>query len=224
MKERNKLIIAIVAVVLIVVVVVGATYAYWSWSTNSAQATTIEFTVPTKDSQLSASLAGGGTTTVSNLAPAACTNSTYAMKKAVVLTYKNLTTQAAQVKATLTVSNWNQPHTGTLRLSNLHYALTTGTAGGDNCNSGTNRTLVAGGTNSAFVTSGALPNGSNYTGLNNTVILDVPANTAETSKTYYLWVWLDAGDNGSNTGATVTDPMQDITFKLTWTGTIENVT
>ena len=215
MKKRNKIIIAIVAVLLITVAVVGATYAYWSWSTNTTQRTIVNFTVPTQDNQLSASLAGGGTTTVSNLAPAACTNGTYAMKKTLTLTYKNLTTQSAVVKGTLTVSNWNQPHTGTLRLNNLHYALTTGTAGGDNCNAGTNRTLLAGGANSTFVTSGALINDI-------TLKSNIAANTSSGSETYYLWVWLDSNDNGSNSGATVTDPMQDLTFTLTWTGTITN--
>lgn len=214
MKEKNKLIIAIICVIMIVVVVIGATYAYWQWTTNSAQQTAVEFTVPTKDAQISASLAGGATTTVSNLAPAACTNATYAMKKAMTLTYKNLTTQTASVKATLTVSNWTQPHSGSLRLNKLHYALTRGSAAGEDCAAGTNRTLVAGGSSSTFVTSGAL--------INNIEILSVPANTSESTETYYLWVWLDSSDNGSNSGSTVTDPMQDLTFTLTWTGTISN--
>ena len=214
MKERKKLIIAIISVVLIIIAVIGATYAYWQWTTNSAQQTAVEFTVPTKDAQLSASLNGGATTTVSNLAPAACTNATYAMKKAMTLTYKNLTTQTASVRATLTVSNWTQPHAGTLRLNNLHYALTRGSAAGGDCAAGTNRTLVAGGSTSSFVTSGAL--------INNIEILSVPANTAQNTETYYLWVWLDSEDDGANTGSAVTDPMQDLSFTLTWTGTISN--
>ena len=217
MKERNKLIIAIVAVVLIIVVVIGATYAYWQWSTNTNQATNVKFTVPTQDELLGATLNGGGSTTVSNLAPAACTNATYAMKKQITLTYYNQTSQTASVKGTLTVSNWSQPHTGTLRLNKLHYALTTGTNGGTGCDKGT---VLAGGTTSSFVTSGAL--------INNVEIKSVPARTgtkaAPKSETYYLWVWIDSTDNGSNTGSTVTDPMQDLSFTLTWTGSIANVT
>ncbi len=214
MKERDKIIIAVVAVLLITVAVVGATYAYWQWTTNTTQQTAVTFTVPNKDDQLSASLAGGGTTTVSSLAPAACTNATYAMKKEMTLTYKNLTTQPASVKATLTVSNWTQPHTGTLRLNKLHYALTTGSAGGSGCDAGTNRTLVAGGSSSSFVTSGAL--------INNIEIKAVPANTAQDSQTYWLWVWIDSSDNGSNSGSTISDPMQDLSFTLTWSGSIAN--
>lgn len=217
MKERNKLIIAIIAVVLIIIVVIGATYAYWQWSTNTAQRTNIKFNVVGSVSNLmGANLNGGGSATVSNLAPAACTNATYAFKKQVTLTYYNQTSQNADIKATLTLSNVNQPHSGTLRLNNLHYSLTTGSNAGNGCTSGT---VVAGGTSSAFPA---------FT--NNTKIIDnVTIKTATAgqgtsasplSETYYLWVWIDSADNGSNTGGTVTDPMQDLSFTLTWTGTM----
>lgn len=217
MKERNKLIIAIIAVILIIAVVIGATYAYWQWSTNTTQATNVKFTVPTQDKLLGATLNGGGSTTVSNLAPAACTNSTYAMKKQISLSYFNQTSQTASIKATLTVSNWTQPHTGTLRLNNLHYALTTGTNAGNGCDKGT---VVAGGSSSSFVTSGAL--------INNIEIKSASAGTGTSTEpateTYYLWVWIDKNDTGSNTGSTVTDPMQDLSFTLTWTGSISTPT
>ena len=213
MKERTKYIIAIIAVISIIVVVIGATYAYWQWSTNSNEEVNVIFNTG-NSVPITAYINGNGTTTVSNLLPAACTNQTYALQKEVVLTYENLTPQPAIVKATLTVSNWNQPHSGTLSLNKLHYALTTGTAASGGCNAGTNRTLVTGGSNTSFVTSGAL--------INDVQILSVPANTARTSKTYYLWVWLDSSYEGTNSGSAVTDPMQDLTFTLTWSGTMSN--
>ena len=216
MKERDKLIIAIVAVALIVIVVVGATYAYWQWSSNTAQRTNVAFTVPGSNSMMGATLNGGGSATVSNLAPAACTNSTYAFKKTVTLTYYNQMPQAADIKATLTLSNVSQPHSGTLRLSNLHYSLTTGTNAGNSCTSGT---VVAGGSTSAFP---AFTNGTKL--LDNVTIKTAAANTGTASQpqsaTYYLWIWIDSEDNGSNTGGTVTDPMQDLSFTLTWTGSM----
>lgn len=215
--DKKKLIGTIIGVVAFAALIAGATYAYWQWSTNTAQATNVKFTVPTQDKLLGATLNGGGSTTVSNLAPAACTNSTYAMKKQISLSYFNQTTQTASIKATLTVSNWVQPHTGTLRLNNLHYALTTGTNAGDGCDKGT---VVTGGSNSSFVTSGAL--------INNIEIKSAPAGTGTSTEpateTYYLWVWIDKNDNGSNTGSTVTDPMQDLSFTLTWTGSISTIT
>ena len=123
MKERNKLIIAIIAVALIVIVVVGATYAYWQWTSNSAQNTAVTFTVPNKDAQLSASLKGGGSTTVNNLAPAACTNSTYAMMKPLLLTYANNTDQTARVKATLTITSWTAGGTFQQEIYNIYTML-----------------------------------------------------------------------------------------------------
>ena len=216
MKERDKLIIAIVAVVLIIIVVIGATYAYWQWSSNTAQRTNVSFTVPNSASVMGATLNGGGSSTVSNLAPAACTNGTYAFKKEVTLSYYNQTPSTADIKATLTLSNVSQPHSGTLRLNNLHYSLTTGTNAGNSCTSGT---VVAGGSTSAF------PAFTNGTKLLNAVTIKTAAANSGTSasplsETYYLWIWIDSGDNGSNTGGTVTDPMQDLSFTLTWTGSM----
>ena len=209
MKNNKKLIIAIVAVISIIAVVVGGTYAYWTWTTAENQRTTVGFTV---EGGGYANLEGGGSVTVQNLAPAACTNSTYAMKRRITLTYQNTQSQALPITGTLTVSNWTQPHTGTLDLSKLHYALTTGSAAADNCNTGTNRTLVAGGADSTFVTSGALIN-------NATLVASAPANmTTEGSQTYYLWVWLDSTYTHENVGTTISDPMQDLSFTLTWSG------
>ena len=208
MKERNKLIIAIIIVIAIIAVVVGATYAYWQWQTSSEQQTDVSFTIMSSGSQLNATLIGGGTTAISNLAPAACTNATYAFKKEITLNYTNLTSQAAKVNATLTVSGFNQPHSGSLDLSKLHYVLNTSSA---NC---TSATVLSGGTNSSFVKNGAL--------INNLKIKDVPANTSSGSQKYYLWVWIDKNYTSMNTGNTISDPMQDLTFKLTWSGSITN--
>ena len=212
MNERNKLIMAVVAVMMIVAVVVGSTYAFWQWSTNSSQSTTVNFTVPTGDQQLSASISGG-TISVSRLAPTACTTAkhAYAMSQPLTVTYKNQTTQTASLKATLAVSGWTQPHTGTVDLSKLHFTLSKGSSAGSNCTSGT---IVKGGSSSSFVSTGNL--------INNEEILSVPANTAETSETWYLWVWIDSSYSGGNSGSAVTDPMQDLSFTLTWSGTISN--
>ena len=212
MKDRNKLIIAIIAVVLIIVVVVGATYAYWQWTSNEAQNTTVTFTVPNKDAQLSASLKGGATTTVNNLAPAACTNSTYAMKKPMLLTYANNTTQAAQVKVTLKITSWTAGGTfQTGDLPHIHYAVTT---------SGTNCTSPITGLSGTFPNNAA----NNTVLINNVKLKDVAAGGSATDEQYYSWVWLDTGYEGGNTGSTISDPMQQLSFQLTWSGTIENTT
>lgn len=220
MVETRKLIGAIVGIVAFIALIVGATLAYWQWTTNSTQRTNIKFNVVSSlDELMGANLDGGGSITVSNLAPASCTNSSYAMKKQVTLTYYNLTSQNASIKGTLTLSNPHQEHSGTLRLNNLHYALTTGDNAGDSCTSGT---IVAGGANSAF------PAFTNGTKIINDIQLKLASPNSGTpqaplSETYYLWVWIDSMDNGSNVGSTVTDPMQDLSFTLTWTGRMVTV-
>ena len=161
----------------------------------SSQQTAVEFTVP--DDLLYASLNGGGSTTVSKLAPAACTNSTYAMKKTVVLNAYNKTTQDAKVYATLTLSNFTAPHgIPTTELSNIHYALTTS---GTNCTSNT----ITGTTGTFSATSGAL-----FTDVD---IKTVAANTNTlTPTTYYLWVWIDPNYEATNTGNDISDKLEDI--------------
>ena len=220
MVETRKLIGAIVGIVAFIALIAGATLAYWQWTTNSAQRTNIKLNViQGLEELMGANLDGGGSITVSNLAPASCTNSSYAMKKQVTLTYYNLASQSASIKGTLTLSNPLQVHSGTLRLNNLHYSLTTGDNAGDSCTSGT---IVAGGANSAF------PAFTNGTKIINDIQLKLASPNSGTpqvplSETYYLWVWIDSMDNGSNVGSTVTDPMQDLSFTLTWTGRMVTV-
>ncbi len=210
MSNKNKLFLAVAIVTMIVAAVIGGTYAYWLWATNDAQRTAVAFTV---QAGMSATLDGGATATVSNLAPvSSCTNSTYAMKKKLTLTYSNSTSSAASVKATLTVSDFVAPH-GTpaaADLTHLHYALTTS---GTNCT-----TSPVTGASGTFTTSGAL--------IDNVEIKSVSASNNGTAVTgtqdYYLWVWIDSGYEHTNYGNVIDDPMQDITFTLTWTGAITN--
>lgn len=223
MKERQKLIFAIVAVLAIIVLVGGATFAYWQWSTSTEQRTNVSFTITESalQGQLSATLQGNGTEAVSNLAPAACTNSTYALKKEVVITHKNATTQDATVSATLTVSNFTAPHktanaTSISELSNLKYALTTGTNAGSSCTSGT---VVQSGNFSSLVFGSSSTSANSQTLFTQT--FTSPANMVDDgTQTYYLWVWIDSTYDGENVGNTVSDALQDLTFTLTWSGTI----
>lgn len=216
MKERNKLIIAIVAVLAIIAVVGGATFAYWTWVTSDDEKTAVTFTIKESDlaGQLSATLNGGATSTFSGLIPvSSCTASgmsAYVIKKPLTLKYKNLTSNAAYVTATLKVGNFTSPHgtpNTTSHLNHLHYALT---------KSATSCTTSAVKSGTFNTTNGAL--------FSNATILDnIAAGTAETSQNYWLWVWIDGSYTHQNVGSgVVNDPMQDISFTLTWTGQISN--
>lgn len=218
MKEKNKILIAIIAVILIIAAVVGATYAYWTWQTSAADQTNVAFTVPSGEAQLKATL-NGATLSVSKLAPTTCTNTKYAAKAVPVLTYTNNTGVNANAYGTLTVTNFTKPHgatSGTITptaadLGNLKYALTTSST---SCTTG----VIASGDFSALYnkTSAALFSDKLLQG-------NITSGTTNATKTMYLYVWLDKDYEYTNTGSkTVTDPMQDLSFTLTWTGSITN--
>ena len=82
MTKGQKLFITFIVIGTVICLLVGSTFAYWSWSSNSAQATTVAFTVA---SDFSCSADGGGNLTSSDveLAPAKCTDPDYAIKRTV---------------------------------------------------------------------------------------------------------------------------------------------
>ena len=212
MKDRNKLILAIVAVVAIVVIVGGATFAYWTWITGTEQQTGVSFTV-SEDAlkgQLNATMIGGEATNITDLAPvSACTAGEHVAKLPLTLNYENNTTNGARVNATLTLSNFTAQNgtPSTEDLSHLHYALTTSDA---NCTTD----AITGASGVFTATSGKL--------LDNVLILNNIGINATGSQNYYLWIWLDKDYEHQNIGNTNSDPMQNVTFTLTWSGEITN--
>ena len=211
MKDRNRIVVSIVAVLGIIIAVVGATYAYWQWITNTNEQTKVNFTV---DSGLTASL-DGGTLTVSKLAPVeSCLNSTYATKAPVTLHYSNNSGTTAQALGTLTVTTFSvaSGHDAFKSgdLAHLHYALTT-----DNSSCSSN-----------VVTSGTFDGkGSSGSVLINGVILEdnIASGTTNGLKEMYIYIWIDKDYTFENVGSgVVKDPMEDLTIKLTWSGQITN--
>lgn len=216
MKERKKIIIALTAIALILIIAGGSTFAYWYWTTATNEQTTVNLIVSNNEIQnrLNATISGT-TQNITNMIPvASCTNSTYAIKKEITLTYKNDTDNEAIVRGTLTVSNFTSPHgtPNTSALGHLHYAVTTSST---NCTTD----AITGASGTFGTRNGALFN-------NVTLLSGIPAYTATPqTRTYYLWVWIDSGYEHTNVGSgVVSDPMQDISFDLTWSGTISNET
>lgn len=219
MKDKNKLIIAIIAVVLIAIVVVGATYAYWSWSTGTNEQTNVTFSVPSGSTLLSATI-DGGTMSVSKLAPTSCGNSTYGSKATVTLKYTNQSSATAYVTGTLTVKNFTKPHgttSGTIKptaadLGFLKYSLRTGDS---SCTTGTE--LASG----DFA---ALYNKTTGVIMTNAVLeKNIASGVSNKTKTMHLYVWLDKAYGYENVGSNnVTDPMQDLSFTISWSGSIDN--
>ena len=88
MNNNKKKIVTILLILLLVFTIIGGTFAYWSWQTTDAQKTNVTFTVTR---EFSCSADGGGNITSNDkmLAPAACTNPTYAIKRQVKASVTN---------------------------------------------------------------------------------------------------------------------------------------
>lgn len=212
MKDKNKLTKVLVTVVSTIVILSGATFAYWMWITNEKQQTSVSFYV-SEDSmkdQLNAEMIGGTATNINDLAPVSeCTVEKHVAKLPLTLNYKNNTINGARVNATLTLSNFTTPN-GTLKsedLSHLHYSLTTSDI---SCTTD----VVVGASGLFTSTTGNL--------MDNVLILNNIEPNVTDSQDYYLWIWLDSGYNYQNEGDANYDPMQNISFTVTWSGEINN--
>ena len=231
-KENKTTVAIIVAVIMLIAIVVGGTYAYWVWRGNVAS-----ISVTTSIGNIGLTLNGGdgviGSSASAGLAPAACTNSTYASRDAIAISYYNQTDFPARVTLTLTLNSftWNNGTKPTSnQLGNIKYALS---ASEDACTSltgDTNGTLSDNAGTFSAITVGSTKgtaNNPDYKLFDLTFLL--PANTGTervpATKTYYLYFWIDAayaGENGSattNGSGVIDDPLQGISFQSTWTAT-----
>ena len=223
MKDKNKLVIAVVAVVAIVLLVVGATFAYWTWISNEEQRTNVAFTLTqeTLEGGLYANLDGSGETTATALKPAAC-DSSNAVKKTVTINYYNETTQSATISAILQVSAFTLRDTAyvptTEDLEHLKYALTTtDTLCTTDVAKDLNENAISGDFSDVTFENGVaqLP----VTLFTQT--FTAPAKmTEEATQTYYLWIWLDSAYAHENVGSNNTDPMQSLEFTTQWSGVV----
>ena len=219
MKENKKLIIAIIAVLMIIIAVFGATYAYWTWVSNSAQNTTVNFTTTAPETDMYANLTGNGSGTTA-LKPSTCANG---LKKTVTIKYKNNTVQAATITATLKVTSFTfkstsyRPTGGTDGdLKYIKYVLNTNSS---NCTTGVQKEGNFSGL--TIPTSGSSLSASNLPLTLFSQTISVNANVAtEQTQTYYLWIWLDSSYSHENQGSVNSDPLQELSFETAWSGTI----
>lgn len=169
--------IGVIFIVLAVIAtIVGSTFAYWSWQSSEAQKTEVTFTVT---AGFSCSADGGGNISPGDisLAPAACTNENYAVKRTVT------------VKPTINIDGdvymdlWlkvNSIGSGLAASQNFKYALTTSSS---NCTTG----VVAQGNFNGATTN------------TQKTLLHNKAYSQTTTETYYLWIWLDAAETSPTT-------------------------
>lgn len=239
MKNKNKnnnkaLILSIIAVTVIAALVVGGTYAYWTWVSNTAQRTNVNFSVSGGRDDKYADLMGNGTTgtgDVVELKPAPCTDSTFAIVKTVPIKWANFSQNNATVTATLSVTSFKfrsasyKPTTGSSgTLKSLKWAIresaaTAATKASPNtCE--TSATAKGDFSGLTIPSSGTTVSSGLPLTLGN-VSFTATANTStEQTKTYYLYIWLDYNYAHENIGDINSDPMQGLEFSVQWSGTM----
>lgn len=182
---NNSKSMMVIMVLTLIVMVVGSTFAFWTWQSSSAQKTNITLTM---GNDFSCSADGGGNITSSQktLAPAACTNSTYAIQRNVVVSTTQTQGKTIALDLWLKVNNIGSGLTGS---HNFKYALTT---------------------DSSSCTSGVVASGDFYgTGTGSELLLldDEEYSQTTAADTYYLYIWLDSQEDTSST--------QDQNFNIT---------
>ena len=227
MNMNKNLILSIVAVGLIIALVGGGTYAYWQWT--SANNTVVSFTVTGGTMNID----GGGNITTKTLAPSTCINATYAIRRKIKVTATNQTTTAMKASVGLNVAALTAGHgsfdSTTDEREKIYYALVTTDA---TQYAASGFSITAAGTNGNACSTNATASG-NFGGkaANSSIALlsnlSVPAASGGTDGSftgyYELYIWIDKAYTGKTTsGTTVTDPLQDLTLNLTWTGSMTN--
>lgn len=112
-KDKNKLILSIIAVILVIVIIAGGTFAYWTWtSTNN---TAVSFTV----SGGSMTIDGGGDITAQKMVPTTSCNGSYAIVKTVKVNAVNSTNTS--MTGTVNLDLTGLP--ATLKTANMKYFI-----------------------------------------------------------------------------------------------------
>ena len=176
MDNKNKTII-ILSILTIIFMIMGGTLAYFNWQSSSEQNTAVTFTVA---SGFSCSADGGGSINNNSgtLAPASCTNSTYAFQRTIKANVIN--NRGANIYLDMWL-NVNSIDSGLANSSNFKYALTTDP---ESCTTD----VVSEGT-----FKGTKANDKVY-------ILEGKSYPVTTNNdTFYLYVWLDAAETSSST-------------------------
>lgn len=206
-KEMNKLVIALVAVVLIIVIVGGATFAYWSWQTNTSQQTVINVKVPDPDDFIF-TIAGNNVTNTGMYPTSDCDGNGALIGNTATVTVVNPTESAMQaslkIRATLSSKqgSLNSTNKGKINWAIVEMSSATATAANNACST-------------SKIASGTLANVSTNTDID-TGITFIAAANATTVKYYKLYVWLDSSYTFTNSGNDITDPMQDLTISVKW--------
>lgn len=201
--DNQKLLVTIIAVALIIAIIGGATFAYWSWQSNNAQKTNV--TVEVEGATFT--IVGNNITNTGMYPTADCDGAGALVGDVATVTIVNETespmTASLKLRASLTKKQ------GTLDATNkgkLNWAVVDTTAGT------TCETTTYKGTLANVTTNTDIDTGISFVAAGTTR----GAEPVTTTKTYRVYVWLDSSYTYTNSGSTVSDPMQDLTISVKW--------
>lgn len=171
-KDKNKLILSIVAVVLVIVLIAGGTFAWWTW--NSANNTDVKFTIEGGTMTID----GGGNITAQKMVPTASCNGSYAIVRTVTVTTVNSTNTSLTAKVNLDLTGLPSA----LKTANMKYFISESSSAACTTPTGT------------FASSGNSMQIATF----NVAAATTVAETKVT-KTYYLYIWLDSAETSTAT-------------------------
>jgi len=176
-KNDNKKWYLVIAIFGIILTFFGGSLAYWQWTSNEEQKTSVALTVaPTYRCDVD----GGGNITSGEkyLVPTDCTNSEYAIQRTLSVD-ATLFTNKQKVSMDLWL-DINTINTGLKNSDNFKYAITTSP---NSCTNG----VVASGTFKGVTTT------------TDVMLLDSKSFSKTSSELYYLYIWLDKAETNSVT-------------------------
>ena len=210
MNNNKKIIILTITIIAIGLIAASATFAWFLWFSSDAEKTNVTFTVPNGANQLKVIL-DADSTEFTDMYPTSGCDKTGAKMATITVYTENQTSTSALVDATLTLDSVVAgAGGGTPDRSAIHYALSTNSKA--TCSSG----IFAEGTLAGKSNGDAIYNGD-------LTVHKINKNSSLSSKTIYLYVWIDENYEFYNTGnSIVNDPMQNMKVKFVWSGTVTN--
>ena len=203
--ETNNILMILASIAIIVAIIGGATFAYWSWESNTAQKTTVDVTVAGG----SLTIDGGAVTTIEN-------NTMYPTN--------DCDGVAALIGSESTVTATNDTATSMTVSLSIDAKITQGTAGFPSVTDRSYLKWAIVDTGDDTVTCGnslitgnfeTVTSSGTFFPIDTGINFSVPAET-ELTKNYRIYVWLDATYEFTNSGDNVTDPMQNLGISVKW--------
>ena len=173
----KKKIFLILAIFGLILTFFGGSLAYWQWTTNETERTSIALTVK-EDFRCDADGGGNISSGEKYLVPTDCTNTDYAIQRTL-----SVNTTLFTDKQNVSLDLWldiNTINTGLKNSNNFKYAVTTNP---NSCTSG-------------VVTSGTFKGKSAGS---NVLLLDSKSYSQTSSELYYLYIWLDKAETSTAT-------------------------